>query len=209
VRPRLLLCLGALLLTQPVAALAQYDSTTIFGRVLTRRMAALDADSAFLALSGGRGVDGVDWDDLDFAKLDDHALTGFFRVLGVAISRMSVEECKASLDGEGDAMIQHMATHVSDSAEAETWVSAMEEVFWGILVQSPVGRAASLTEMTQFMVKLRSGAEPERLNLLNDSDNDASMCASVPWLMQKLTAQEPAVTAPMLRALSNFTNSGK
>ena len=144
-----------ILLAAPLQA--QYDSTTVFGRALIRRIEAMGNDSAFQAITNGVGVDEYDWGEMDFATLDDQTLVSFFRMFATSIGRMRGEECLRAYGGKGVEMIVVMGNYATDSLEAEAWAETFEAMLWGLLVQSPQGPAAPLEAMIALMGKMRDG----------------------------------------------------
>jgi hypothetical protein len=196
-----------LLALDPADALAQFDSTTVFGRLVNRRFEQLVEDPAFLALNTSGGVEAIDWDNIELGTLDDPTLVNLFRMVGVALRRMTPEQCTRALSSGEMEMMMIMGSTVPDSVEAEEWADMMEQVFWAGAMPGPMGTVAPPDQVAELAGKILLGLPLDTRRLmvtLRDQDDSGSTCAVVPMVLGKLSAGDPALAAPMIRGLMSM-----
>jgi hypothetical protein len=199
---RSLLIASFVLLGATALPAQEFDSTTVFGRVYTRRMAALAEDPVLKDLGGTNSLQVDAFDVSQFATLDDETVMLFARLLSQTLDQLNFAECVAAMGGNADGFMDTLL-RVSDSVAAEQWVTVLERVVWSSVNGDPPGPAAAAAQVRNaFRSILYHGDARRQAFITKGSQSDALLsCEVTPWLLRLLAAKKPERIAPLLRGI--------
>jgi hypothetical protein len=196
------LCLSLLLLLSGTQLHAQYDTATVAGRVLSRRIIALEQDPAITELAEA-GI--LDFDSWDLTVMDDATLIQLVRLMAVGLEREERRGCPVAMAGNdgGDQLLALVLAGVTDSTEAEQWADVVERAVWGMAGQRPVGTVAAPEEIESRLYQLLENLTEEDAAVFQGAAEDpgGAACMMMRVVFQDLAGEDPAVAAPLIRAL--------
>lgn len=183
-----------MLLASPLAA-QDFDTTTVFGRVMQRRMADLDENPAF---TGSELLDGPL--GRSFSRLNDTLLVALARLMADGMSRVPAGRCNL-LGSPDDQTAMTALAGGSDSLEAERWAALIEEILWLEVEDAPVGAVASPdVGMGTFMGLMVRASPKELLAIRKARENRTEgACLMVPWILRQIARKTPTRAGPVLR----------
>ncbi|HEV8125009.1 MAG TPA: hypothetical protein VGP80_12230 [Gemmatimonadales bacterium] len=196
------------LATTPLAA--QFDTSTVAGRVLERRMAALEDDSTIkqfadlgrLDYASGLGA-------ANLARLDDQSVLLFARLLSRGMVRTSAEDCARVMGSPtgGDEFWLIMGQS-ADSLEAEEWATLLTQVVWAEVEQrspNPVATPGQVELALISVIRHSPGKQQEMIGKIAQGPDAA--CRLTPWMMTRLMVKTPAHAATLIRGMMGAGSS--
>ena len=199
-RPLLLtlLALGAV----PSLPAQEFDSTTVFGRIYTRRMAALAEDPTMKEMAELNSLPTDAFNPSQFTHLDDASVVLFARLMSQTLDRLNFAECVAAMTGQGDELMQTVA-RVTDSVAAEQWVALLERVVWSAVNDDPPGATASPDQVGNAFRSILAHSDQRRQAFITKASETSGLaaCELTPWLLRVLAAKRPERAAPLLRGV--------
>lgn len=197
--PILLVALSA---TTPLAA--QFDTTTVAGRVLQRRVSAMEVDSTLKGyvdqgvISYESGLDAA-----NLFRMDDQAVLLFAHLLSRVIESTSPEECTQIMNSAGGGQdFWLLVGRTADSLEAEDWARLLTQMVWNQVEQRPAGTVATADDVQGVLVSLiqHSPAKEQEMVVKAAGRPDAG-CLLTPWMMNRLVIKNSPRAAALIRGL--------
>jgi hypothetical protein len=190
---RPLTLLLALAVTSSLSA-QDFDTTTVFGRVMQRRSDRIRQNPAFQA-AGVRSH----MTEADLSRLEDSDLV---RMAGLMFRTMMGPngDC-TNLESQPKFDIQDMLDPGMDSLEAESWAGVMERLAALVTDSSPPRLAATPEQASALFRALYNHADgKERLTF----DKAVAVAGTAPcrffsWLVDRIMVKPPATAAPIVR----------
>jgi hypothetical protein len=180
---------ATLLFAAPLAA-QDFDTTTVFGRAMQRRLAADPTltESDFSAV--GR----------DLSRLDDTMVVAFARLMAAGIGRIPAEHCDI-LDRQDDFGFMNVLAGGADSSEAEQWVTVLGEIFRPQIENTPVGAVAPPGVAAAMLTALTTRTSPKEQQAFAKARRlqVQGPCLMMPLVLGRLAGKNPGHVAPILR----------
>ena len=190
---RLLPLLLLALAISPLAA-QDFDTTTVFGRVMQRRSDRI-RQNPVIREAGGE----VKMNESDIARLDDSDLVRVARLIFQSFLGPN-GDC-ANLQGRPRVGIQEMLDPGMDSLEAESWAGVMERLA-ALATDSSPPRATATPEQVSalFRAIYHHSTTKERLAF----DKAVALAGPAPcrffsWIANRIVVKPPATAAPIVR----------
>lgn len=192
---RLFLCLLALLVAPPLHA--QLDTSTVGGRVVTRRM----EDPAIKPL-GQEGA--LDLDSWNMRAMEDTALMELARLMAQGLEREAEDNCRQAIAiDEGSEILAFWIEGVTDSLEAEAWADVIAAAVAAMTDPHPDGVVASEEELEEYLMTLMGDLSEEDMMALQEASTDAdrATCVLLRKALTSLAQAGPAKAGPLMRGI--------
>lgn len=206
---RPLLLVLALLSLGSASLQAQFDSTTLAGRAVLRRVARLERDPRLARFMAAGGFDNPN-DPWGTGPVDDSTVVLMVELMARAIERDEGPICR-SLVATGDDFLVAFVAAIHDSLEAEQWADMIERGVWSTNSLGNMKRkwpVAPPDEVRKRMFDLLGGelspadqAIVARTRENPNQDQTPLTCLLLRLIFRDLTTEPPEVAGAVLRGM--------
>lgn len=189
-RYRILVSLA--LLASPLAAQG-FDTTTVSGRVMHRRLGSLEQ-----ALVGrDTSTDNI---GRHVSRLNDTMLVAFAGLMADGVERIPPDHCDM-LDGQDDIGFMTLLTGGADSLEAERWAALLREVLRLEVQDAPVGAVAPPDIAAAMILAVTTRTSPKEQEAFTKARRlrVQGPCLMMPRILHRVARKKPDHVGPILR----------